>query len=163
MASYADATRWVFANVVTPNTDSTNKFLLSSGMSILTEDMSDTGTMNFVRPLLLHGIATDDDVVFSVPDMNGNTVTLNSSDLVPLMPVTSLAVLNGAIDKMEYYYEACPDTKLRVEDKSADTEAELNEMQDVMFGTAAVPCLVCIDTNAELKTRTVPIDQPVEC
>ena len=152
-----------FPNVVTPNTDSTNEFLLSNGMSILAEDTNDTITMDFVRPILLHGITASDDAVFSIRYVNGNTVTLNSNDPIDALAANSVTVLNGAIDKMEYCYEACPEAKSRFEDETADIEAELNELLDVAFEAAAVPCLESIDVNAEVKLTSIPIDQPVEC
>ena len=152
-----------FADAITPTTDCTNEYLLSNGISVLAEDTTNTATMDFVRPILLQSITGSDDVVFSAEDTNGNKITLGINDMMPSVAVSSLTLMAGAINKVEYCYEACPEAKSLFDEETADIEAELNDLLDEALEAAAIPCLEGIDVHAEVKITAVPIDQPMEC
>ena len=152
-----------FADAITPTTDCTNEYLLSNGISVLAEDTTNTATMDFVRPILLRSITDSDDVVFSAEDTNGNKITLGINDMMPSVAVSSLTLMAGAINKVEYCYEACPEAKSLFDEETADIEAELNDLLDEALEAAAIPCLEGIDVHAEVKITAVPIDQPMEC
>ena len=152
-----------FVDAITPTTDCTNEYLLTNGISVLADNAANTANMDFVRPVSLGSITASDDTVLVVTHVNGETVTLGNTDPIPSIAVSSLTILDGAIDKMEYCYEACPRAKALFDEEIPDIEAELNILLDTALEDAAVPCLEGIDVNATVTITTRPIDQPVEC
>ena len=147
-----------FANAITPTTEGTNEYLTANGIRIVTEDSTNTASVDFARVVLMDSITASDDVVFVVKYVNGDTVTLTSSDPVPLMPITSLAVLDGSIDEIEYCYEACPEAQEVFEANIDSMDSQLAASMKNDLAGANIACLEGIEYEPVINIRTVSID-----